>query len=246
MLKKLIELPALIFGIVLAFNACKKDGSAGSENSGHVLAKPKFNSNVTYGTITDQDGNVYKTVIIGTQTWMAENLKVTHYNDGTPIPNVTGNEEWKSLSTGAYCNYNNTANKDTIDTYGRLYNWYAVNTGKLAPKGWHVATDIDWANLEHFLGEDQAVGKLKEEGTDHWMTPNMAATNESGFTALPAGERYYYGEFYDIGEHSYWWSSTLDYGKYALEWGADYRITNLGRCGYEVMDGFSVRCIKDN
>lgn len=245
MLKKFIQIPALIFCMLIAFSACKKDETASSENSGHKLAKPKFNSNITYGTVTDQDGNVYKTVVIGTQTWMAENLRVTHYNDGTPIPNVTDNEEWKSLSTAAYCNYNNTTNKDTIDTYGRLYNWYAVNTGKLAPKGWHVATDIDWANLEYFLGDDLAIGKLKEVDTDHWLMPNMAASNESGFTALPGGERYNYG-FDDMGEHSYWWTSTISYGQYALQWGADYRITKGGKCSYDVKFCFSVRCIKDN
>ena len=97
--------------------------------------------------MTDQDGNFYKTVTIGTQTWMAENLRTMKYNDGTNIPLVTSGIAWNNLNTGAYCNYNNTTNSDTIATYGRLYNWYAVNTGKLAPKGWHVENSHSLAHV---------------------------------------------------------------------------------------------------
>ncbi len=104
-------------------------------------------SDITYGTVTDQDGNEYKTVTIGTQTWMAENLRTTKYNDSTSIPNITSASMWQNSTTGAYCNYNNTTDIDTIVTYGSLYNWYAVNTGKLAPKGWHVATNEEYSTL---------------------------------------------------------------------------------------------------
>ena len=133
-------------------------------------------------TATDIDGNVYHTVTIGTQIWMVENLKTTRYNDGSPIPFVTDSSSWSNLTTPGYCWYNNdTTNKNT---YGALYNWFAVNTGKLAPTGWHVPTDDEWTTLTTYLGgESIAGGKLKETGTTHWRTPNAGATNEIGFTA---------------------------------------------------------------
>ncbi|MCB9001260.1 MAG: fibrobacter succinogenes major paralogous domain-containing protein [Bacteroidales bacterium] len=161
----------------------------------------------TNGTVTDIDGNTYITVTIGNQVWMAENLKTTHYNDGTAIPNVTDGNEWAALTTGAYCWYSNaTAYKDT---YGALYNWYAVNTGKLAPTGWHVATDAEWTTLTTYLGgESVAGGKLKETDTTHWASPNTGATNETGFTALPGGYRGRGGAFGGIGGYGYWWSAT--------------------------------------
>ncbi|HLO59887.1 MAG TPA: fibrobacter succinogenes major paralogous domain-containing protein [Bacteroidales bacterium] len=196
--------------------------------------------------MTDQDGNVYKTVTIGTQTWMAENLRTTKYNDGTVIPNVTANNEWAALTTGAYCNYKNTTYIDTIATYGRLYNWYAVNTGKLAPNGWHVPTDAEWRTLTTFLGGDiVSGGKLKETGTTHWLSPNTRATNETGFTALPGGNRDYDGTFLCIGSHGRWWSATE--GDATEAWTRNmltfdsnvYTSDNLKELGY------SVRCVKD-
>src|ERR1039457_6330795 len=133
-MKKIIKNLVLVLFVILVIIACKKEKS---DNPTNGKTTAVFNSAVTYGTMTDQDGNVYKTVTIGTQTWMAENLRTTIYNDGTAISNVTGATEWTNLTTGAYCNFNNTTSTDTIATYGRLYDWYAVNTGKLAPTGWH-------------------------------------------------------------------------------------------------------------
>lgn len=134
------------------------------------------------------DGDVYRTDTIGSQVWMVENLKTTKYNDGSSIPNVTDNTTWNGLNTGAYCWYNSDiSNKKP---YGALYNWYTLNTGKLAPYGWHVPTDVEWESLiDHLGGESVAGGKLKESGTTHWQTPNIGATNESGFTAVPGGFR---------------------------------------------------------
>jgi len=163
-----------------------------------------FNPNITYGSMTDIDGNTYKTVTIGTQTWMAENLKVTKYNDGTNIPNVTDDTEWGNLTTGAYCNYNN--DQSNVATYGRLYNWYAVNTGKLCPTGWHVPSDAEWTTLEDYL----IANGYNYDGTtiDNKIAKAMASSsgwesysevgvignddypekqNASGFTALPGG-----------------------------------------------------------
>ncbi|MCD4679706.1 MAG: fibrobacter succinogenes major paralogous domain-containing protein [Bacteroidales bacterium] len=195
-------------------------------------------------TMTDVEGNVYNIVTIGTQTWMAENLKVTKYNNDTVIPLVTGTT-WEILTTPAYCWYDN--DEDTYkDTYGALYNWYTVNTGMLCPTGWHVPTDVEWTELIDFLGgENVAGGKLKEIGTDHWVSPNIGATDENGFTALPGGYRNFDGVFYNIGENGNWWSSTED-----GTGGAWYRkiqnsITDVSRLSYMKQRGFSIRCVKD-
>jgi uncharacterized protein (TIGR02145 family) len=138
--------------MVIIFNSCSEDENRPPENPTNGKTTAIFSSSVTYGTVTDQDGNVYKTVKIGTQTWMAENLRTTKYNDGKSIENVIVASKWEGLSTGAYGNYNNTTSSDTIATYGRLYNWSAINTGKLAPKGWHVPTDDEWSVLTRYLG----------------------------------------------------------------------------------------------
>ncbi|MFH0736214.1 MAG: fibrobacter succinogenes major paralogous domain-containing protein [bacterium] len=144
---------------------------------------------VNDGTVTDIDGNVYHSVTIGTQVWLRENLKVTHYRNGDPIPLVVTNPVWSSLTTSAYSNYNNDP---TISaTYGVLYNWYAASDSRnIAPEGWHVPTNAEWTILINYLGgEDLAGAKMKETGTLHWQDPNTGANNQSGFTALGAGER---------------------------------------------------------
>jgi len=144
------------------------------------------------GTMTDIDGNVYETVTIGTQVWMAENLKVTHYRNGNTILHIIDWFSWFTL-TGAYCEYDNDVNN--VAVYGRLYNWYAVNDSRyIAPVGWHVPSDAEWLTLVDYLGGDTvADGKMKEIGTTHWVSPNTGATNESGFSALPGGYRDYGG-----------------------------------------------------
>jgi uncharacterized protein (TIGR02145 family) len=194
-------------------------------------------------TVKDIDGNTYKTVTIGTQTWMAENLKTTKFNDGTLIPLVPLYDKWQVLSTAGYSWYeNNAASKNS---YGALYNWYTVNTGKLCPKGWHVSSDAEWTILTNNYGvEYEAGGKLKEAGTSHWQEPNEGATNEGGFTALPGGNRGFNGAFGDKGEFGYWWSST---GSNSAEaW--YYYIGNNGSWVKRLSFGnkhcgFSVRCI---
>jgi len=142
--------------------------------------------------VTDIDGNVYHIVTIGTQVWMVENLKTTKFRDGSSIPNVTDAEEWVGhgeLHSGAYCNYDNTAANS--NTYGSLYNWYAVvDERNICPTGWHIPSEAEWATLIAYLGgQDVAGGKMKEAGTAHWSTPNTGASNSSGFTALPGGSR---------------------------------------------------------
>jgi uncharacterized protein (TIGR02145 family) len=219
-------------GFLLALtHSCKKDDDT--------------NNNIPADTVVDIDGNVYHIVAIGTQDWLVENLKVTHYRNGDAIPNVTIDTLWEKLTTGAYCDYNNTPGNSA--TYGRLYNWYAVNDNrKIAPTGWHVPTDAEWTILTTFLGGEAVAGaKLKETGTTHWQDPNSGATNENGFTGLPGGSRHFDGLFDYIGFGGVWWSSTsendndswtryLDYGNIDV-----YRDLNLKR------HGASVRCVRD-
>ncbi len=142
-------------------------------------------SNEEPSEIKDGDGNVYTSVKIGTQTWLSENLKTTKFNDGTPIPLVTDNNEWKNLATPGYCWYGNDEATHK-NVYGALYNWHAVSTGKLCPKGWHVPSSDEIDVLDIFIGNDVG-GKLKETGTTHWRAPNTGANDQYGFRALPGG-----------------------------------------------------------
>ena len=207
-------------------------------------------------TVTDIDGNTYQTIQIGDQCWMAENLKVTHYRNGDPIPCITSNSDWGSLTTGAYCNYDNNASNVAI--YGRLYNWYAVNDNRnIAPEGWHLPSDAEWKQLEMYLGMSQTEadktdwrgtnegGKLKENGTLHWNDPNNGATNESGFTALPGGQRDDDGGYFDMGNLALFWSSTERSNYYAWSRTLSYNESEIRRLYYHEGSGFSVRCVKD-
>jgi len=210
-----------------------------------AFIKKIFSSNAVTETVTDADGNVYHTVSIGTQTWTVENLRTTKYNDGTAIPLVTDGTAWSNLTTPGYCWYNNdvTAYKTT---YGALYNWNAVATGKLAPAGWHVPTDAEWSTLSTYLGGDNvAGGKLKEVGTTHWSTPNTGTTNETGFSALPGGCRDGDGDFNDVGDDGYWWSATEYDASTAYLRDLLYGYYGLGSRGYSKSCGFSVRLVRD-
>ena len=196
--------------------------------------------------VTDIDGNVYRTMKIGNQLWMAENLKATHYRNGEPIPNVISSSEWGNLSTGACCVYDNK--ESNVSTYGRLYNWYAVNDSRnIAPTGWHVPSDAEFQILvDHLGGNKVAGGKMKEGGIAHWQSPNTDANNESGFSALPGGFRSNYdGYFLSMGSTADFWSST-EYGSgYAWGRGLNYYSSEVYRYNYHKEYGYSVRCIKD-
>jgi len=243
----------VLVGVFLVFaSSCEKDDdNPASDNPTNGKTTAVFNPAVSYGTMTDQEGNTYKTVTIGTQTWMAENLRTTKYSDGTSIPNITSASEWESKTTGAQCTYNNTSNGDTIATFGRLYNWYAVNTGKLAPTGWHVPTDAEWTTLTTFLGgESVAGGKLKETGATHWNYPNSGLTNETGFTALPGGYRssngnFYYVNFVHVNFVGLWWSATEFVTDFAWSRGMSYFGSYVLRDHANKEFGFSVRCVRD-
>jgi uncharacterized protein (TIGR02145 family) len=199
----------------------------------------------TIGTVTDIDGNDYLTIKIGDQWWMMENLKVTHYRNGDPIPNVTDPGEWAGLITGAYCEYNNDI--ANVDTYGRLYNWYAIDDVRdITPTGWHVPTDAEWQTLvDHLGGDAVAGGKMKETGTTHWASPNTGATNESGFHALPGGYRFDFGNFLGMGYNAFLWSSAEYRSDLAWSRSLYYYGSDVGRSYYYKHYGFSVRCVKD-
>jgi uncharacterized protein (TIGR02145 family) len=200
----------------------------------------------TTGTMSDIDGNSYSTQQIGSQTWMAENLKTTKYRDGTNIPNVTDGDTWAALTSGAYCWYENDASTYK-ETYGALYNYYAVvDSHNLCPTGWHVPTDGEWTTLTNYLGgETIAGGLLKEAGTTHWISPNTGANNGSGFTALPSGYFYNQYGFGSIGSYAEWWTSTEFDANNAWARDMGYNNIRVNRYGDFKNGGFSVRCLKD-
>lgn len=215
-----------------------------------------FNPDLTYGSISDINGNVYKTIQIGTQIWMAENLKTIKFNDRTAIPNVTDNTEWESLITPGYCWYNNDEATYKA-TYGALYNWYAAKADKLCPTGWHVPSNDEWETLITYLGggEVAAAVNVMEAGNTHWLEPSAGVTNETGFTGLPGGFRSISNDFRgfgSLGNFGLWWTTTDftpspnalatqlpsydDKGHWGL--GAGFAVYTIG--------GLSVRCVKDN
>jgi uncharacterized protein (TIGR02145 family) len=189
----------------------------------------------------------YETVQIGTQKWMQRNLDVSTYRNGDSIKYIDNDQDWIDAGNkkeGAWCYYNNDPVNGAI--YGKLYNWYAVNDSRgLAPSGYHVPSDEEWTVLTNYLGgEIVAGGKLKEAGTTHWYSPNDGATNSNGFSALPGGFRFIYGNR-DLRDSGYWWSAT-EYGDTSA-WlrSLYYHGTFIYRSYYYKVEGFSVRCIKD-
>lgn len=224
---------------------------------GNVISFTTSAINVPGPNVTDIDGNIYQSVTNCSQTWTKQNLNVSKYTDGTPIPQVTDGTQWENLTTGAWCYYeNNTANGTT---YGKLYNWYAVagiyNSAsatnpairkKLAPIGWHIPTDVEWTELTECLGgQSVAGGKMKSIGTTLWQSPNTEATNESGFIGLPGGYRYWNGTFVFIKSLGFWWGSSEIT---TTAWGCNLSYNNgFASLGYgNIKDyGISVRCVKD-
>lgn len=197
-----------------------------------------------YGSVTDIDGNVYATVLIGEQWWMAENIKTTRFADGSEIPHVTDNTEWSDLSTPGWCNYENSVVNDIV--YGKLYNWFTVNDPRnVCPTGWHVPTDNELTVLIDFLGgEDIAGSKMKR--ITGWNAPNTNATNESGFSGLPGGYRSSLsGGFSNVGAYGHWWSSTEGDTDFAWSRNLFYFNDTANRFFEDWQNGFSVRCVKD-
>jgi uncharacterized protein (TIGR02145 family) len=204
-----------------------------------------FNPELSYGKLIDIDGNVYKTIQIGTQNWMAENLRTTKTRSGTPIPY---DSEWRINATKGYCWHNN----DSVTykkVYGAIYNSSYIMSSNICPEGWHVPTQDEWITLLDFLGgKELAGGKLKEKGIYHWSAPNDGATNESGFSALPGGMRY--GTSNPSGSPYSNLGITFrlacdDLWTYQMSNEESAVMTGLN-AGYWDKPGFYVRCMKDN
>jgi len=222
---------------------CKKDKTNEDSSSSIIVYGPN---------VIDVDGNLYHSIIIGNQTWMLENLKTTKFRDGTPIPNVTNDSLWNSLTTAAYCDNSNDTNNSNI--YGRLYNGYAVtDTHHIAPQGWHIPSKSEWNILEKFLDNSVDTNTtgyvgthigilLKESGNTHWQGTN-SATNKSGFAALPAGLLTPAG-MYSPGGRCYWWSTVFDTLTSSAR-GLIYNSDQIIIQNLFTTDGLSVRCVKD-
>lgn len=212
------------------------------------FAGTSYGDQITFSTqLSDIDGNIYSTVVIGIQVWMVENLKVIRYNDGTNIPLVTDNGQWGSLKSSSYCWYNNDISYK--NRLGAIYSGYVVfnaTSKNVCPVGWHVPTDGDWTTLTTFLGgETVSGGKLKETGTTIWESPNNGATNETGFSALPGGERNPDGSFDKYGFGGYWWSSSLSTLTAAWYRYMDRNYPTVARSNIDKSLGYSIRCLRD-
>lgn len=251
--------------------AIDNEGGAVSHTINVVVDAPGgFNPDLSYGTVSDFDGNSYKTILIGNQNWMAENLKVSHYADGTPIPFVSDSVGWSNLGTSgsAYCWYDNSS--ELADTLGFLYSWAGAMNGAsgvndssgniqgVCPDGWHVPSDDEWKALEMELGMDQEVadkyewrgsyegGYLKEMGFSHWDNPNTSADNTSGFTALPGGFRANTGVFYGIRQYGTFWTATMKTESTESWYRAlNYEKSHVYRYTVPGNRGASVRCVQD-
>lgn len=260
MMRHMTSAPALLGALsLLLLIACKKDNEETPAAGGGNGSSTPTGCQAT-GTVTDIDGNVYPVVTIGSQQWMAANLRTTRYRDGSPVPNVTDSAAWSALATGAWCNYLNDPANDTL--YGKLYNWYAAAAPDLCPAGWHLPTDAEWKQLETTLGmpasevdlfnasrggAQNVGGKLK--AATLWLAPNTGATDEVCFAAYATGVREDEdGAFMAMGYMGSWWSAT--------PWepnptaGAYYRFLNyqygaISRTVDDFRTGRCVRCVRD-
>jgi uncharacterized protein (TIGR02145 family) len=214
----------------------------------------------TKNNVSDIDGNVYNAVQIRTQTWMKENLKVQHYNNGDPIPNITDNNTWSNLSTGACCDYSN--DPANTNTYGHLYNFYTVaDSRKLCMTGWHVPTDADWTTLTDYLtnnsfgyqGSGNDIGKSMAS-VSVWKSNSAAGTvgndqtsnNASGFSAVPGGYRSNSnGNFIDITQSAFFWSGSILDANNTLYRSLRFDNSLVDRQGFSKNGGLSIRCVKD-
>jgi uncharacterized protein (TIGR02145 family) len=194
--------------------------------------------------VVDIDGNIYKTVNINNKIWITENLRTTSYNDGVNIPLTTDADKWNNLKSDGFCWYNN--DDSYKDTYGAIYNGYAIVKGNLCPDGWHIPSVDEWRELSSALGDSTiAGGKMKEAGADHWLSPNKGADNSSGFDGLPSGIRYFEGTFSSIQTYTAIWSSTETSDDNLWSAGLYYADSGLSLNHKNKRYGFSVRCIKN-
>ncbi|MEZ4791557.1 MAG: FISUMP domain-containing protein [Flavobacteriales bacterium] len=214
------------------------DLDADTTNAGQlVTCTPMF------GTVTDFDGNVYPTVTIGLQDWMATSLRTSHLRDGIAIPNVTGSAAWGQLTSGAWCNYGNNVANDTI--YGKLYNWFAASDPNICPQGWHVPSATEWTILAQFLGGHAGAGAELKAVSPLWNGSNAGATNASGFSGLPGGIRAQEGSFNFLGNYGHFWSASESGADAALYRSLDYFSTFFGGVDSPKKEGQCVRCVRD-
>jgi uncharacterized protein (TIGR02145 family) len=196
------------------------------------------------GTVADVNGNNYNTIKIGKQWWTKQNLKATSYNDYSFVGWQGNPGTWVTLTSGAYCYYDNSTTN--LNTYGALYNWYAVSSGKLCPTGWHVPSMTEWEELFVFAGgETVAGGKLKEAGTTHWLTPNTSADNAYGFTALPGGYIIDSKGFGNLQQTGFFWTSTVYSSTHASYLKMEYNLAGIVKGNAPKYGGMSVRCVRD-
>jgi uncharacterized protein (TIGR02145 family) len=240
--------------IIPGISAANANGGGTSTGTTlHSCGAPNVhNPDLTYGSMTDQEGNVYKTIVIGTQEWMAENLNTSSYRNGDAIVTGLDNSAWGATTSGAWSYYNNDASYAC--PYGKLYNWFACTDARgLCPTGWHVPSDAEWIVLTDFLGgESVAGGKMKSTGTIEaetgvWNAPNVSANNISGFAALPGGDRSNIGLYFDYGNMGFWWSSAASEidGTLGLRFGFSTDGANVSPFASNMHFGFSVRCLRD-
>jgi uncharacterized protein (TIGR02145 family) len=247
-----MKLKVLFFGnlILIMFFflvGCKKD------NQNNLSKGDWLNPNLSYGSLTDQEGNNYSTLIIGNKEWMAENLRTTKYCNGDPIPNVIDYTEWSNLSAGALSDVYSQQQFEI--PYGKFYNWYAVNDSRnICPCGWHVPTEEEWNTLINLIDSNTNGGmnipnlagaKMKSIGTKYWLSPNEGANNESGFSGLPAGNRASNGTFGLKESNGLWWSSTESDTVSAILLNLNYYNSNISKLTFSKKFGLSVRCVKD-
>ena len=251
---KIVAQKACIVSLVFLSLFCDKSNPFGNSDD-----------NLVFGTMTDVEGNVYKTIAIGNQVWMAENLRVTKYNDSSAIPLVPDSSAWALLVTPGYCYYANTTNSNLRKKFGALYNWHAVNTGKLAPLGWHAPTSAEWDTLQDFLiahGYNWNGATIGNEiaksiaAKSDWLTFNLGTpngsigndlsnNNRSGFSALPSGYRFPNGLFLGDGDYCVWWSNTQNGTINAYNRGLDIASPGLSQYANSKSYGYSVRLVKD-
>lgn len=232
-IKKYHYLVLLLLNVTFICIGCERKvaDQTGSPNKSHIVSK-----------VIDIDGNSYNTVIIGTQEWLSENLNVIHFKNGEIIPEIKNRDEWLEEKSAYITNEHDISNDNK---YGKLYNWYAVNDSRgLAPEGWHIPTNEEWTVLiNHLGGENVAGGKLKS--VNLWDNPNLGATNESGFTAVPCGVYYFTNKHYGIGKYTTFWSANAEKesNPYIINLESQrkdiYRKTDSKKCRY------SVRCVKN-
>ncbi len=242
--KHMLYLAALVLGLSILVGSCKKD----DDDNGVIDHSQKewLNQNLTYGTVTDRDGNSYATIKIGNQEWMAENLRTSRYCNGDAIPNITDNFEWAYLTTGAWSVYDNES--ENIIPHGYLYNWYAVDDERnICPCGWHVPSDEEWKTLTDYLGGRTGAGTVLKTTTG-WIDHNDEdgnGTNESGFSATPSGLRKPFGAYNRFGITASWWSSTGNVGIFDMSWNRFLSniSDDIGRWTMEKEFGLSVRCV---